>query len=56
MTAKTNKERIQEHRKRQREAGLKPLEVWAQPEHHAAIKAFVKSLTHADKARSHQSE
>lgn len=32
-------------RKAKRAAGLKPLEVWARPEDHAAIKAFVAGLT-----------
>lgn len=31
-------------RLRKREAGLKPLEVWAKPEHHEAIKAYARKL------------
>jgi hypothetical protein len=31
-------------RLRKREAGLKPLELWAKPEHHEAIKAYATKL------------
>lgn len=31
-------------RLRKRESGLKPLEVWAKPEHHEAIKAHARKL------------
>jgi len=31
-------------RKRRRALGLTPLEVWAKPEHHEAIKAYARKL------------
>jgi hypothetical protein len=33
------------HRKRLRDAGLRPLEIWAAPEHHSAIKNFAASIS-----------
>ena len=32
-------------RQRKRAAGLAPLEIWAKPSDHAAIRAFVAALT-----------
>ena len=36
-------------RLRKREAGLKPLEVWAKPEHHEQIKALAEKLANSKK-------
>jgi hypothetical protein len=41
---KTDREYKAAERQRKRAAGLAPLEVWAAPEHHAAIRAFARSL------------
>lgn len=38
-------ERKRTERTRKRKAGLAPLEIWARPEHHAEIKAFVAKLS-----------
>jgi len=48
---KTNKPsagRVAAHRARLREAGLRPLSVWALPEHHQRIKDFVAVLQKED--------
>lgn len=37
-------DRKQRERQRKQAAGLVRLEVWAAPQHHAAIKAFAQSL------------
>ena len=34
-----------QERARKRAEGLKPLEVWAKPEHHAKIRAYVERLS-----------
>lgn len=34
-------------RERKRADGLRPLEVWAKPEHHAQIRAYVERLSRA---------
>ncbi len=36
--------RVAAHRARLREQGLRPLEVWAYPEHHQAIKEFAANV------------
>jgi hypothetical protein len=36
--------RVAAHRARLREQGLRPLEVWAYPEHHPAIKEFAANV------------
>jgi len=36
-----SKARVAAHRARLREQGLRPIEVWAYPEHHQAIREFV---------------
>jgi hypothetical protein len=36
--------RVAAHRARLREAGLRPVSVWALPEHHSVIKDFVADL------------
>lgn len=36
--------RVAAHRKRLREQGLRPLEIWAAPEHHPVIREFVAQL------------
>jgi hypothetical protein len=41
---KSDRTRKAAERQRKRAAGLAPLEVWAAPEHHAAIRAFARSL------------
>lgn len=38
-------------RKAKRAAGLAPLEVWAKPSDHAAIRAFVAGLTDSNEAK-----
>lgn len=40
----TDAERKAAERQRKRAAGLAPLEVWAKPSDHAAIRAFVAGL------------
>ena len=40
-------DRKQRERQRKQAAGLVRLEVWASPQHHAAIKAFAQSLAGA---------
>lgn len=42
--AKPSTARKAAERLRKREAGLKPLEVWAKPERHEAIKAYARKL------------
>lgn len=42
--AQTATTRKAAERLRKREAGLKPLEVWAKPEHHEAIKAYAAKI------------
>lgn len=44
MTAKTGAERQRDSNARRRAAGLVKCEVWAQAEHHAAIKALADRL------------
>jgi hypothetical protein len=44
MTAQTATTRKALERQRKREAGLTPLEVWARPADHAAIKALAAKL------------
>lgn len=44
MKSQTPAQRKAAQRLRKREAGLKPLEVWAKPEHHEAIKAYARKL------------
>lgn len=39
-----SKARVAAHRKRLREQGLRPLEIWAAPEHHPVIREFVAQL------------
>lgn len=41
----TDAERKAAERQRKRSAGLAPLEVWAKPSDHAAIRAFVVGLS-----------
>ena len=41
-------EQVAAHRARLREAGLRPLSVWALPEHHQRIKDFVAVLQKED--------
>ena len=36
--------RVAAHRARLREQGLRPLEVWAYPEHHQAIREFAANV------------
>ena len=36
--------RVAAHRARLREQGLRPIEVWAYPEHHQAIREFVANV------------
>lgn len=43
-TSKPSAGRVAAHRKRLREAGLRPLEVWARPEDHKSIKDFVAAI------------
>lgn len=42
---KTASERKAAERARRRKEGLAPLEVWAHPEDHAAVKRYVERLT-----------
>jgi DNA-directed RNA polymerase subunit K/omega len=39
-----SKARVAAHRARLREQGLRPLEVWAHPEHHQAIREFAANV------------
>ena len=39
-----SKGRVAAHRARLREQGLRPLEVWAYPEHHQAIRDFAANV------------
>jgi len=50
VTAKPrdSKTRVAAHRARLRAAGLRPLEVWAQPQHHQPIRDFAAALERAD--------
>ncbi len=40
----TAMERKRRERQRRRDAGLVQLQIWALPQHHAAIKAFARAL------------
>jgi len=40
----TATERKRRERQRRRDAGLVQLQLWAMPQHHAAIKAFARAL------------
>jgi hypothetical protein len=44
MTSKSGAERLAELRARRRKEGLKPVEVWAHPDDHPAIKRYVERL------------
>ncbi len=39
-----SKARVAAHRARLREQGLRPIEVWAYPEHHQAIREFAANV------------
>jgi DNA-directed RNA polymerase subunit K/omega len=39
-----SKARVAAHRARLREQGLRPIEVWAYPEHHQAIRDFATNV------------
>jgi hypothetical protein len=43
-----SKSRVAAHRARLREQGLRPIEVWAQPQHHQAIRDFAAALERDD--------
>jgi len=43
-----SKTRVAAHRARLRAAGLRPIEVWAQPQHHQPIRDFAAALERAD--------
>jgi len=43
--------RVAAHRARLREQGLRPIEVWAQPQHHQAIRDFAAALERDDVQR-----
>ena len=42
-----SKARVAAHRARLRAAGLRPIEVWAAPEHHARIREFAREINRA---------
>jgi len=42
--SRDSKARVAAHRARLREQGLRPIEVWAYPEHHPAIREFVANV------------
>jgi len=41
---RNSKTRVAAHRARLRAAGLRPIEVWAQPQHHQPIRDFAAAL------------
>jgi hypothetical protein len=43
-----SKARVAAHRARLRAAGLRPIEVWAQPQHHQPIRDFAAALERDD--------
>jgi len=43
-TPSDSKTRVAAHRARLRAAGLRPIEVWAQPQHHQPIRDFAAAL------------
>jgi Protein of unknown function (DUF3018) len=43
-----SKARVAAHRARLRAAGLRPIEVWAQPRHHQPIRDFAAALERDD--------
>jgi len=43
-----SKTRVAAHRARLRAVGLRPLEVWAQPQHHQPIRDFAAALERDD--------
>jgi hypothetical protein len=43
-----SKARVAAHRARLRAAGVRPLEVWAQPQHHQPIRDFAAALERDD--------
>jgi hypothetical protein len=43
-TNKPSANRVAAHRARLREQGLRPIEVWAQPQHHQAIRDFAANV------------
>lgn len=45
-----SKARVAAHRARLRAAGLRPIEVWAAPEHHAQIREFTREINRAPAA------
>jgi hypothetical protein len=58
-TNKPSANRVAAHRARLREQGLRPIEVWAQPQHHQRIKDFAAALQKKDlrqEARQPQQE
>jgi hypothetical protein len=42
-----SKARVAAHRARLRAAGLRPIEVWSAPEHHARIRKFAREINPA---------
>jgi len=44
-TNKPSAGRVAAHRARLREQGLRPLEIWAAPEHHPVIKEFAAAIS-----------
>jgi hypothetical protein len=49
MTSKPKSELMARLREERRAAGLKRLEIWAKPEHHAEIKRLVEQLAQNEK-------
>jgi len=50
-TNKPSANRVAAHRARLREQGLRPIEVWAQPQHHQPIRDFAAALERDDVQR-----
>jgi hypothetical protein len=47
-TNKPSANRVAAHRARLRKQGLRPIEVWAQPQHHQPIRDFAAALERDD--------
>jgi len=53
-TNKPSAGRVAAHRAKLREQGLRPLEIWAAPEHHPAIKEFAADFQNTDQNQEAQ--